>query len=78
MTLTIILVAALVFFITFVVWASKSIPRAIVFTVVLTVVFPFLLAIGYIALVAFSQNADSGRPQQVERAKRTASPNSAR
>jgi hypothetical protein len=47
-------------------WGSKSIPRAIVFVVV----FPVLLVITLTALMAFSQNADSGRLQHVERAKR--------
>jgi hypothetical protein len=66
MTPAIILVAALVFFVMFILWASKSIPRAIVFVVV----FPVLLAISLVALMAFNQNADSGPPQHVERAKR--------
>jgi hypothetical protein len=69
MTIAIILVAALVFFILFILWASKSISRAIVFAVVIAVLFPFLVVIGFTVLVAIGENADSGR-HHVERTKR--------
>jgi hypothetical protein len=66
----VVVVALALLFVLFCVWASKSIPRAIVFAVVFITVFPVVLIIGFVAVVAFSENADSGRPQHIEKSKR--------
>ena len=65
MTPAIILVAALLGFVLFIRWGTRSIPHAIVFVIV----FPILLMIALAALM-FHPNADGERPHHVERATR--------
>lgn len=60
------LVWVVAFLVMLVIWGSKSIPRAIVFVIV----FPIALCIALAALTVFNENANSGRPQHVERATR--------
>ena len=62
--LLVVLVFALVGFVLFVRWGTRSIPHAIVFVIV----FPILLMITFAALTLY--HPDSERPQHVERAER--------
>jgi hypothetical protein len=64
----IIIISVLVIFVLFILWASKSIARAIVFAVVIVFVLPIVMVIGFAMLAATDEG---GRPQQrIEKTKR--------